>query len=107
MTALGCIYSRASASDGRCGTGRLRTRNERANGFQELETSTKRETHLAKMILREIVQDVGVDRVLAEYRLILFEAEAPQPSSEVHDDALIPPTVHNCTAETRVSRCAL
>jgi hypothetical protein len=33
---------------------------ERINGFQELETSTKRQTHLAEMILREIAQDVGV-----------------------------------------------
>jgi hypothetical protein len=40
------------------------------------------------MILREIVQDVGVDRVLAEYRLILFEAKALQPTSDVHDGAL-------------------
>jgi hypothetical protein len=37
------------------------------------------------MILREIVQDIGVDRVLAEYRLVLCEAKAPQPTSEVHD----------------------
>src|SRR5215471_14897449 len=40
------------------------------------------------MILREIVQDVGVDRVLAEYRLKLFEAKALQPTSDVHDGAL-------------------
>jgi hypothetical protein len=40
------------------------------------------------MILREIVQDAGVDRVLAKYRLILLEAKALQPTSDVHDGAL-------------------
>src|SRR5262249_53690091 len=74
--------------DDRCETDRLCIRSERTNGFQELETSTKRKTHLAEMILREIMQDVGVDRVLAEYRLILFEPKALQPTSDVHDGAL-------------------
>jgi hypothetical protein len=58
-------------------TDQLRTRSERTYGFQELETSAERKTHLAEMILREIVQDFGVDRIVAEYRLILFEAMAP------------------------------
>ena len=63
---------------------RLCTRSQRTNGFQEFETSAKRKTHLAEMILREIVQDIGVDRVLAEYRLVPFETKAPQPTSDVH-----------------------
>src|SRR5262249_50251893 len=88
LPALGSICGWASGRDDRCETDRLCIRSERTNGFQELETSTKRKTHLAEMILREIVQDVGVDRVLAEYRLILFEAKAPQPTSNVHDGAL-------------------
>jgi hypothetical protein len=37
------------------------------------------------MIVREIVQNVGVDLVVAENRLIPFEAKAPQPSPKVHD----------------------
>ena len=61
---------------------------ERSNGFQELEPSTKRKTNLTEMILRQIGQDGVVDRVLAEYRLILFEAKAPQPTPEVHNGAL-------------------
>src|SRR5262249_25336805 len=64
---------------------------ERTNGFQEPETSTKWKTQLAEMIIREIVQDVGTDRVLAENRLILFEAKAPPPSSEVHGGVLTAP----------------
>jgi hypothetical protein len=35
--------------------------------------------------LRKIVQDRGIDRVLAENRLVLTEAEAPQPTPDVHD----------------------
>jgi hypothetical protein len=37
------------------------------------------------------VQNRFVDGVLAECRLILFEAKAPQPISEVHEDALTCP----------------
>jgi hypothetical protein len=85
LLALRGVCGWASGRDGRCETGRLCTQSKRTNGFQELETSTTRKTHLAKMILREIVQDVGVDRILAEYRLVLCEAKAPQPTSEVHD----------------------
>ena len=61
---------------------------KRINGFPELETSTKRKPHLAKMIVREIVKEFGVDRVLAEYWLITFEAKAPQPTFEVHNGGL-------------------
>src|SRR5215472_11810201 len=57
------------------------------------------------MILREIVQDVGVDRVLAEYRLILFEAKALQPTSDVHDGALLQPGAHYLSTPMRVMRC--
>jgi hypothetical protein len=78
---------------------------ERINGFQELETSTKRQTHLAEMILREIAQDVGVDRVFAEYRLILSEAKALQPTSDVHDGALLQPGAHYLSTPMRVMRC--
>jgi hypothetical protein len=67
--------------------------NERANGLPELETSAKRKTHFAEMIVSEIVQEIGVDRVLAEYRLILFEAKGPQPLTEVHDGVQFRPGV--------------
>ena len=78
---------------------------ERINGFQELETSTKWQAHLAEMIVREIAQDVGVDRVLAEYRLILSEAKALQPTSDVHDGALLQPGAHYLSTPMRVMRC--
>jgi hypothetical protein len=37
------------------------------------------------MILREIMQDASIDRVLAEYCLVLCETKFPQPNSKVHD----------------------
>ena len=45
-------------------------------------------SRIAEMILRQIVQNRIVDGVLEECPLILFEAKAPQPLAEVHDDAL-------------------
>jgi hypothetical protein len=39
-----------------------------------------------QILRREVRQDRIVDRVVAECRLILFEAEAPQPTPEVHCD---------------------
>jgi hypothetical protein len=40
------------------------------------------------MILREVVQDCFVDLAVPEYRLVLFEAKAPQPTAEVHEGVL-------------------
>src|SRR5262249_22316669 len=102
---LGSICGGPSGRDDRCQTDRLCARSERTNGFQELETSAKRKTHPAEMILREIAQDVGVDRVLAEYRLILSEAKALQPTSDVHDGALLQPGAHYLSTPMRVMRC--
>jgi len=39
---------------------------------------------------REVVQDCVIDLVVSEYRLVLFEAQAPQPTPDVHDGVLIP-----------------
>jgi hypothetical protein len=40
-----------------------------------------------QVLLREAPQDPFVNLVLAECGLVSFEAEAPQPISEVHDSA--------------------
>jgi hypothetical protein len=40
--------------------------------------------------LRKIVQDRGIDRVLAENRLVLTEAQAPQSPPDIHEGVLIP-----------------
>src|SRR5262245_4603265 len=70
---LGSIRGLTGGRDVRCGTERLCGRCKRTNSFKKLETSTKWKTHLAEMILREIRQDASIDRVLAEYCLVLCE----------------------------------
>ena len=45
----------------------------------------KRDTKLAKVLLRKLAENVRIYRVLAEYRLVPFEAKAPQPIPEFHD----------------------
>ena len=48
----------------------------------------------------QVRQDRVIDRVLAECSLILSEAKAPQPTSEVHGGALTPPGAHDPPGET-------
>src|SRR5260370_35296107 len=43
---------------------------------------------LFQVLRRQARQDRIVNRVLAECRLILFEAEAPQPTPDVHSGVL-------------------
>src|SRR5262249_19430457 len=88
LAALGAVDGRARRYSIRRGPRHLCTGTKRSNGFQELESSAKRNPDLAEMILRQIVQNRFVDGVLAECRLILFEAKAPQRTPEVHAGAL-------------------
>ena len=46
---------------------------------------------LLQVFLRQVRKDPFVDLVLAECRLVAFEAKAPQPISEVHDIARTSP----------------
>jgi hypothetical protein len=39
-------------------------------------------------MIRQVTQNISVDRVLAECHLVLFEAKAPQPTPDIHDRAL-------------------
>ena len=39
----------------------------------------------SQVLIRQIAQNVGVDRVRVESGLVLFEAQAPQPTPDVHD----------------------
>ncbi len=48
------------------------------------------DAHILKVFRRQLRQNVLVDLVLAEYRLIPLEAEAPQPTAEVHVSPQIP-----------------
>ena len=45
------------------------------------------DTKVLQVLRRQTRQDRVVDLVFAERRLILFEAEPPQPTSDVHGGA--------------------
>jgi hypothetical protein len=45
---------------------------------------TEQDAQLLQVLIRQIGKNAEIDPVLAECRLILFEAKAPQPFSEVH-----------------------
>ena len=40
---------------------------------------------LLQVLICQFVQNVGVDRVRVESGLVLFEAQGPQPTPDVHD----------------------
>jgi hypothetical protein len=42
---------------------------------------------ILQVLCRQARQQRFIDRILAKCRLILFKAKAPQPTSNVHDDA--------------------
>ncbi len=77
LAALGAFDERRRAS-GTCCSSCLSRLVELSDGFQELDPSTKRNTNLTEMVLRQVGQDCVVDCVRAKCRLILFEAKAPQ-----------------------------
>jgi hypothetical protein len=76
---------------------------ERGGGLEEFETRTEREAELAEMIVREIGQNGEVYVILAEHRLILFEADAPQQTPEIHRDALLVST--GCANHRPIETC--
>jgi len=49
---------------------------------------TQQDTEVVQVLIGQVVQNVGIDRVVAECRLILLEAKAPQPNPDIHDRVL-------------------
>ena len=56
------------------------------------------------MILREVVQDCFVDLAVPEYRLIPFEAKAPQPIPDIHNGVLIAAGEQSSARRNNLSR---
>jgi hypothetical protein len=52
---------------------------------QDAAMSNRRHADIFEVLGRQLRQNCSIDRVLAECRLVLREAKAPQPTSEVHD----------------------
>ena len=79
---------------GRCvNRGRLTARvaAQSSDGIQELHTVTKRgDTKLLQVLMRQARENRLVYVILAEDRLVLAEAQAPQPDHNVHDSAPLP-----------------
>src|SRR5260370_35347409 len=62
------------------------------------------DTQLFQVLRRQARQDRIVNRVLAECRLILFEAEAPQPTPDVHSGVLNSAGAQSSFRRNNVSR---
>ena len=60
----------------------------------------QRHPKFLKVSLGQLGQNISVDFVRAEGGLILIEAKASQPTSEVHGGALIPPGAYDRPAAT-------
>ena len=70
--------------------GRLTTRvaTQSSDGIQQLHTVTKRgDAKLLQVLVRQARENRLVYVILAEDRLVLPEAQAPQPDHNVHDGA--------------------
>ena len=76
---------------------------DRGGGLEQFETRTEREAELAEMIVREIGQNGEVYVILAERRLILFEADTPQQTPEIHRDTLLVST--GCANHRPIETC--
>src|SRR6516225_9009419 len=91
LAAFGTVFGR-----GACGTrlgcrvngGRLTARvaEQGSDCIQELHTVTKRgDTKLLQVLVRQARENRLVYVILTEDRLVLREAQAPQPTSNIHD----------------------
>src|ERR1700747_1651092 len=62
--------------------------------------SDKSDAKILQVLSRQPRQDRVVDLILAEGRLILFEAKLPQPTSDVHGGTLVRLPLHDPLGET-------
>ena len=79
---------------------RVRVTTQRSDGIEQLEPVPDCcDAKLLQGLVRQARKDRLVYLILAERRLVPFEAKAPQPTSEVHDDALKPPCAYHRSGE--------
>src|SRR5258708_7702125 len=67
----------------------------------------KADTKILQVLRRQTRQNRVVDLILAECRLILFEAKPPQPTSDVHGGAPVRTALHDSPRRDSLSRVAL
>jgi hypothetical protein len=58
------------------------------------------DAQVLQVLRRQVGQDLLADLILAECRLILFEAKPPQPTSDVHGGAPVRAALHDPPDET-------
>ena len=77
-------------------------------GIQQLHTvSKRRDAKLLQVLVRQAWENRLVYVILAEDRLVLAEAQAPQPDHDVHEGAHNQWWRASSAGEARVSRVAL
>ena len=59
---------------------------------------------ILQVLHRQIRQDSLIDMVFAECRLVLFEAEAPQPTRDIHGGVLMPASEQSSSRRNNLSR---
>jgi hypothetical protein len=80
---------------------RARCSAQGGDGVQQLTPlSDKSDAKVLQIFRRQTRQDRVVDLIFAEGRLIFFEAEFPQPISDVHGGAPVRLAVHDPPGET-------
>src|SRR6185312_9095804 len=57
---------------------------ELADGAQQSQPMSERNTELDQMLVGQLRQDIGFDHLFAEQSFVLFEAETAQPRPDVH-----------------------
>ena len=110
LAALGAVFGRCAwgTRRGRCvNGGRLAARvaAQSSDGIEQLHAVPEcRDAKLLQVLVRQARKNRLVYLVLAECRLVLSEAQAPQPDHDVHDGAHNSGLLHIIVRSGRVSR---
>ncbi len=76
------------------------------NRPQQSAPVSEKDADFLQVLIRKVAQNVGVDRIVAESRLVAFETNIPQPGSEIHSAPKLrrqrydPPREANCPGQT-------
>src|SRR5277367_7162241 len=113
MAALGAVFGRGARGTrrGRHVSGRrlaARIGPQRGYSFEEYPAMTDRtNADFLQVLLGQVREDPFVDLVVAESRLVFFEAQAPQPDHHIHQGAHNQGWRVSSAGEASVSRVAL
>ena len=95
-----CSRRRVAAGRGGHGT-------EGGDGLEEPLAVAERQTELFEVALVQLWQNIALDRVLAERRLVLGQPEAPQPIADIHGGPRFKPASSSFRGRRSVHRMRL